>query len=153
VARLLGVTIRSLWAPGLTLLVLSACHQAKKHSCDPIPKPPLGPALDARSVPEPPLRTLAGMVGDSATNRGLPGTTVSLPVQKRAVLTDAEGRFSIPDLPKGFHDIAVRRVGYRPIHDKVRVSDSAGVTRLYSLAYSDVVLCDVMFTQTIGSLQ
>lgn len=150
-ARLLGVTIKSHWALGLTLLVLSACHQTQNHSCRPIPKPLLGPALDARSVPEPPLYTLTGIVGDSATNRGLPGTAVSIPAEKKAVLTDAERRFTIPDLAKGLHDIAIRRAGYRPIHDKVRVTDSVGVRQLYSLAYSDIVLCDVLFTQRIGS--
>ncbi|PAP75791.1 TonB-dependent receptor [Rubrivirga marina] len=73
----------------------------------------LGGAVSAQS--------LSGRVTDAATGDPLPGAAVRLPTLDRAAATDADGRFSIPDLPSDTATVVVSFVGYEPFRDVIGV--------------------------------
>ena len=66
-------------------------------------------------------QTLSGRVTDAATGAPLPGAAVRLPALDRAAATDADGRFSIPDLPADTATVVVSFVGYEPFRELVRL--------------------------------
>ena len=133
-----GRTIRPLAA----LFVLTSCHDPPADSCQRIPEPRLGPVGNA-PLPPPSPHTFAGVVVDSATHRGLPGVSIVVYVQPMiGAYTDSTGAFTIPNVPTGLNRIAVRRVGYVPLSDTVRMSDSAGANVLYILS-GGVLVCNV----------
>src|SRR5262245_30942696 len=69
------------------------------------------------SVPTPsPVEaaTITGIVRDETTHQPLSGAAVLLPELERGTLTDAEGRYSLPQVPPGPHHLTVRLLGYSP---------------------------------------
>ncbi|MEM1096773.1 MAG: TonB-dependent receptor [Bacteroidota bacterium] len=83
--------------------------------------PPLGIAwtqvggnvvLQAAAAPPLVRRTWRGVVVDGQTGAPLPLAAVLVPALDRAAVTTSDGRFELPDLPPGPHDIRVRYLGY-----------------------------------------
>jgi hypothetical protein len=72
--------------------------------------------------------TIAGVVLRDSLRTPIDEATVEVPSQKRTVTTDAEGRFRLADLKAGFFDLTVRRVGYRPYTERLRLRDDSVVT-------------------------
>ncbi|MEM6645663.1 MAG: TonB-dependent receptor, partial [Bacteroidota bacterium] len=68
--------------------------------------------LQAAAQPPPVRRTWRGMVVDAQTGAPLPLAAVLVPALDRAAVTMSDGRFELPDLPPGPHDIRVRYLGY-----------------------------------------
>ncbi len=62
--------------------------------------------------------SVVGTVRDSETGAPLAGAVVALPDHERAVETDADGRYKLPDVPPGPHHVTVRFIGYaqRTVH-------------------------------------
>lgn len=68
------------------------------------------PVEDA-TVEEEPAPVLEGRVVAAPTNRGVPGATVLLDGQEAAI-TDAEGRFAVPEAAEGKYTLTARADGY-----------------------------------------
>ena len=64
-------------------------------------------------------QSLTGRVTDAATGDPLPGAAVRLPALDRAAAADADGRFSISDLPTDTATVVVSFVGYEPFRQRV----------------------------------
>lgn len=58
--------------------------------------------------------SIAGIVRDAESGAPLPAATVSLIDIERATATDAEGRYTLHDVPPGPQHVVVRRLGYAP---------------------------------------
>lgn len=56
--------------------------------------------------------TLSGSVVDAQSDQPIGGAIVSVPALSRAVQTDSEGMFELPDLPIGTHVVRVQQFGY-----------------------------------------
>ena len=86
---------------------------------------PLTGAEAAQGQP-PPLRlvTLTGVVRDSATGEVLPNARVGVQSSPRVVITNADGRFTLLEVPAAPQQLRVQYIGYRTVTLPVR-ADSA----------------------------
>ncbi|MBV9481846.1 MAG: TonB-dependent receptor [Acidobacteria bacterium] len=77
--------------------------------------------------------TIAGTVKDS-TNALLPGARVEVKENGRAVVSDAQGQFLIPDLPAGNYTLNTSYAGFSPTSNCVTVAPGG------QIVHADVVL-------------
>jgi hypothetical protein len=68
--------------------------------------------------------TVVGTVTDSA-GKPIAEADVAIVALHQLTRTDADGRFSFARIPRGTHELSVRRLGYRPEQVKVVVGDLA----------------------------
>ena len=88
--------------------------------------------------------TVRGSVIDSASQRGIPGASVTISGSTRGVVTDDAGRFTLRSVPAGSTAIRAQRIGYAPQERTVAVAsgDTASVSfelRAVAVQLSDVV--------------
>ena len=88
---------------------------------------------------------LAGRVTDAETGVPLPGASVAAPALDRGVSTDADGRFTLADLPPGDVRLVVSFVGYRSDVRTVRLGDGPAALEI-ALVPSIVESPDVTVT-------
>ena len=74
--------------------------------------------------PAPRLVTLTGVVRDSATGEVLPNARVGVQSSPRVVITNADGRFTLLEVPAAPQQLRVQYLGYRTVTRPVR-ADSA----------------------------
>ena len=74
--------------------------------------------------PAPRLVTLTGVVRDSATGEVLPNARVGVQSSPRVVITNADGRFTLLEVPAAPQQLRVQYIGYRTVTLPVR-ADSA----------------------------
>ena len=65
---------------------------------------------------------LAGRTLSDSTKDPLAGVEVVLEKPASRVATDAQGRFSIGEIPWGVQTVIVRKIGYRPVHLRLTVA-------------------------------
>lgn len=65
---------------------------------------------------------LAGRTFSDSTKDPLAGVEVVLEKPASRVATDAQGRFSIGEIPWGVQTVIVRKIGYRPVHLRLTVA-------------------------------
>lgn len=79
----------------------------------------------AQTAPTPPparVRTAAAFTGrltDATTNEPLPGANVIFPDLKQGTATDADGRFSFSNLPRGRFTVQITSLGYNTVSQTV----------------------------------
>ena len=83
---------------------------------------------------------LAGRVIDQKTGEPLAGANVMLADANGGAATTESGRFSIPNLPTGYHPITINYVGYRPVKDTVWVPANASTALNFSMASQPVLV-------------
>ncbi len=76
---------------------------------------------------------IVGVVRDRASAEPIPEVVVTVPGIGRAVTTDADGRFAVPDLIPGRHEVVFSHLGYRQRAESISV-ETGHVSR------ADVVL-------------
>jgi hypothetical protein len=76
----------------------------------------------------------SGRVGDVETNRPLDDAIVELPELGVRAVSDAEGRFGLPDLPPGRHPIRVERLGYDVLDGMLEVPGNPNFVALMTPA-------------------
>jgi iron complex outermembrane recepter protein len=74
----------------------------------------------ARPAAPPPVRALSGRVVDP-TGAPLPGARVSLIEADRRAITDADGRYTLADVPVGTYGVSFAAIGYAPLVRRVRI--------------------------------
>ncbi len=62
---------------------------------------------------------LQGTIYDFTTSKPLPSANVILKTLNRGTVSDANGKFQFPDLPKGIYDLVVSYVGYAKFSKRV----------------------------------
>ena len=77
--------------------------------------------------------TISGNVSNLGTGNLLEGAQVSVPALGLATLTDNTGRYVLPALPAGTHEVVVTYLGLDPSRATVAVSDSAPASRNFDL--------------------
>lgn len=78
--------------------------------------------LSSGDAQEADRRAITGQVVDAESGTALFGALVAIEGSDRAVLSDAEGRFSLPDVLAGAHQVMVAQLGY----DTLRVNAAPG---------------------------
>lgn len=68
--------------------------------------------------------TVRGTVSDS-TGKPIPDADIAIVELHQLTRTDAAGRFTFTKLPRGEHEVSIRRLGYAPDSIKVVVNDMA----------------------------
>lgn len=75
------------------------------------------------------LEELTGKVTDAETNQGLPGATVSIPDLRKSAITNADGEFTLKNLPvRGKFLVQVSYIGYQAITRVVDFSKPEALT-------------------------
>lgn len=104
--------------------------------------------LPTRQVPQ--TGTITGQVVDSRTTQPLAGVQVDVVEAELGGLTQANGRFLLPNVPVGTQTLRAQRIGYRTVTQEVVVR--AGVTTPvnFQLAVEALVLDEIVVTGTAG---
>ncbi|PAW63199.1 MAG: hypothetical protein B9S34_14790, partial [Opitutia bacterium Tous-C1TDCM] len=89
----------------------------------------LSPALAQPAGPA----SLSGNVANLATGNLLEGARIEIPALGRAVLSDSTGRYVLPDLPAGSHEIVVTYAGLDPQRAVITVAADAVAARNFDL--------------------
>lgn len=84
---------------------------------------------------------ISGVVRDQKET--LPGASIYVSGYKIATLTDADGKFTLPNLKPGNYDILVQMIGYLPFSKNVIISDQA-VKVDFILKDSPITLAEVV---------
>ena len=96
---------------------------------------------------------VTGVVVDEATREPINGAQVSVEGTGRGSLTDARGRFLIPNVPPGEHTVRVNNIGFRTHSERVTVTPGETATLSFSLTISAVAMDEVVVTGTAGAVE
>jgi TonB-dependent SusC/RagA subfamily outer membrane receptor len=94
--------------------------------------------------------TVAGRVTDAATGYPMASVAVAISALGIQVATDDDGRFTVPGLPVGTHQLSLRRIGYRPETQQVRVSQGGTAEVNVTMIVQALSLDEVVVTGTAG---
>ena len=100
--------------------------------------------------------TITGTVTEGASGRAIAGAQVGIAASQLGATTNADGRFTIANVPAGTHAVQVRMIGYTVVERSVTVVDGQTATLNFQLSTRAVVLDEVVAvgygTQKRGSL-
>ncbi|MDB4914269.1 MAG: hypothetical protein JWM95_1913 [Gemmatimonadetes bacterium] len=85
-------------------------------------------------------RGVSGVVREDSTKRPLIGITVVIEALNRQTTTDAQGRYTLADLPVGSHMVLARQPGWVPSAAVADVKDGAMQARDFSMSRAPVNL-------------
>jgi TonB-dependent starch-binding outer membrane protein SusC len=88
--------------------------------------------------------TITGRVFDLATERPLPGVTIT--VAQRSALTAADGRFILLNMPAGTHELRLQMIGYREEVQSVSVQAAQTVNVAVGLTPEAIALEQLVVT-------
>ncbi len=97
--------------------------------------------------------TVVGQVTDAGTQRPLASAQVFIVGTQRGALTNADGRFVIPQVPAGARTVKVTVLGYSEGTRAVTVTAGASVTANFALAQSAVELNAVVVNAITGQAE
>jgi TonB-linked SusC/RagA family outer membrane protein len=98
------------------------------------------------------MGTISGRVTEQATGSALPGVRVFLGGTNRSVVTNAEGRFTLPNVPAGTHEVRVSQIGYSAASQSVTVEGGATAEVAFALKQTAVQL-DALLVTASGAQQ
>jgi hypothetical protein len=110
----------------------------KFDQCDPVvPPPPVGPKaylpLVLRSVGQPRTGTVAGAVRQASNSQAIPGAQVCVLSTSQCVTTNAQGNYSIANVPAGNQTVRATAAGYTTLQQAVTVPAGGTATANFSL--------------------
>ena len=76
---------------------------------------------------------IAGSVSNSATRNQLEGAVVAVPSLSISTLTDNSGRYTLPNIPTGTHEIVVTYIGLDPMRQTITVGAGLRASRDFEL--------------------
>ncbi len=83
---------------------------------------------------------IVGIVTDPASGRPIPDVVATVPGVGRTAQTGGDGRFTLPDLPPGRHEVAFSHLGYRPRSETVEVQADHATLLQVTLAVDAIAL-------------
>ncbi|MEO6633799.1 MAG: TonB-dependent receptor, partial [Mucilaginibacter sp.] len=92
------------------------------------------------------LGIITGTVTDKADGKTIIGATVSIPDLRRGSITDANGHYSLENLPKGVYLVQVSYIGYATFNQRVDFTKTATLDiqlRASSIETGEVVITGV----------
>ncbi len=105
-------------------------------------------ALSAGSALGQSTGTINGTVVNVADGRPIAGAQVFIEALGLGVVTDAEGQYSIADVPAGSHELSAQIVGYLTATDDVTVSAGQVATADLQLSFTALELDELVVTGT-----
>lgn len=97
--------------------------------------------------------TISGTVTDASTLKPVSGAQVFLPGLNLGTLAGTDGKYSIPDVPAGTHEIRVRLLGYKIVSQNVTVRAGQTTSLDFQLEPSAVGLKEVVVNVVTGVRQ
>src|SRR6185312_9394883 len=96
--------------------------------------------------------TVTGVVRDAQGGAPVLGVTVSIPRTSLQTTTDAEGRYTLRNVPFGHQALDARRVGFSPTHDENVQIDREAVVHDISIAQVALSLAEVTTSATVDPI-
>ncbi|MGM0705534.1 MAG: carboxypeptidase-like regulatory domain-containing protein, partial [Bacteroidota bacterium] len=96
---------------------------------------------------------IEGTIIDGVEEEPLPGVQVVLSDLSLGAITDADGAYTITDVPAGTYTVEARFVGFRTGSQEVTVEAGETVTADFSLRQSSINLDEVVVTGTGGPVE
>jgi len=87
---------------------------------------------------------LTGKISDTITNSGLPGAIIYIPDLKVAAQSDANGVYTMNDLPKGTFVVEIHILGYKTVSIPIKIEST--VTANFTLVRSEFQEDEVVVT-------
>jgi len=97
--------------------------------------------------------TITGQVVDGRTLRGLAAVQISIPGLGVGVLTNAQGRYTLANVPAGAHTVQASRIGFQEASGQVTVATGASVERNFQMNEQALSLDEIVVTGTAGGSQ
>ena len=97
--------------------------------------------------------TVEGTVSDAESGEVLPGAQVVIPQLNTGAVTDADGAFSMGQVPAGQYLIEARFIGFSTQQRSVTVTDGAAVTVDFALGGAAINLDEVVVTGAGGPVE
>jgi TonB-linked SusC/RagA family outer membrane protein len=92
--------------------------------------------------------TVQGVVTDAANGQALASAQVRIEGTLLGALSDAAGRYTVPNVPTGRRVVIARRIGYAESRRDVEISSSASATADFSMSAAATTLGEVVVTGT-----
>lgn len=90
--------------------------------------------------------TLTGTVTDAATGEVLLGANVRILAYRLGSVTDIDGRYTIPNVPEGTHEVLVTYLGYENMEASVTIQANAAKTQDFALTEGSLVGQEVVIS-------
>ena len=97
--------------------------------------------------------TVTGVVTSAQNGQPLPAAQVYIEALDLGVLTQANGRYVLQNVPAGVHQLAVQRIGYRITSASVTVAAGASVVQNFTVNEEALQLDELVVTGTAGGSQ
>lgn len=124
-----------------------AAHEGSRHAA-------AGPELQPVEATSRVLAgTIVGTITDGASGQPLASVQISVAGTSLGTITNAQGRFTIPNVPAGEVRLIAMLIGYTQAERTVTVVDGATATADLQLRQSAVLLDEVVVTGTAGGTQ
>ncbi len=104
------------------------------------------PALSTDAVAQGAVGTIQGRVTDAGSGRPLPDVTILVADTRLGAITNAQGEYSIPQVPIGSRTVTARRLGFQPGTRTVVVAPAGTVRAEFALEVSALNLSEVVVT-------
>jgi iron complex outermembrane receptor protein len=92
------------------------------------------------------IGSLSGTITDKADGKPIPGATISIPDLRIGTISDANGKYSIGQLPKGIYLVQISFIGYATFNQRVDLSKTTKldvILQTSSIEASEVVITGV----------
>jgi TonB-linked SusC/RagA family outer membrane protein len=97
--------------------------------------------------------TITGIVTSAQNGQPLPAAQVYIPALDIGVLTQANGRFTLQNVPAGVHQLTAERIGHRVTSASVTVAAGAAAVQNFVMNEEALQLDEVVVTGTAGGSQ
>jgi len=92
--------------------------------------------------------SITGQVVDRSNQRPLGGVQITIPALEMGTLTEADGSFTLPNVPVGTHQIAAQFIGFERLTQQVQVASGETTTVNLQLVSRAIALDEVMVTSS-----
>jgi len=97
--------------------------------------------------------TITGRVVDARTQEPLATVQVTIPALSRGVLTGADGRYSLTNVPAGVHNVRAQAIGFTTINSTVTLAAGGSAVMEFQLEQTALNLDAIVVTGTAGGTQ
>ncbi len=97
--------------------------------------------------------TLTGRITDARTGAALPGVQVNIPALGLGTISQPNGRYLMPEVPVGSHEIRAERIGYEVSTQQVQVAEGETAELNFRLVERALALDEIVVTGTAGGTQ